>query len=134
MTCPKCNGRLLVTDNAHNDEMNETYRRKKCTNCEHVIYTTEFEVDYDENFQKEWCKNYRSYKRYVKKEDLIMAQAKKCDRCKAFYEPYGVKPGEFNSVARVRVNENNVVEGQGTRSDLCPDCMKKFNEFMLNKV
>ena len=63
MTCPKCNGKLIMLDNSHNDELNETYRRKKCSDCGHVIHTTEFEVDWDETFKKEWSKYYRANNR-----------------------------------------------------------------------
>lgn len=59
-----------------------------------------------------------------------MAQAKKCDRCKAFYAPYNNKTGEYNGVVKIRINEFGSKDGEAIRHDLCPDCMQKFYDFI----
>lgn len=54
MICSKCGGSVGVTDVNHNVERNETYRRRKCKVCGHVMWSIEFEVDNDENFREQW--------------------------------------------------------------------------------
>lgn len=64
-----------------------------------------------------------------------MALAKKCDRCKEFYEHYpkGEKK-EYNAIKRVCKNEKSEITSQDYSIDLCPDCMKEFNKFMTTIV
>jgi transcriptional regulator NrdR family protein len=63
MTCPKCNGKIKVIDSAHNTDDNEMYRRRKCLECGHTFYTTEFEVAGDDNkFRNAWLKYHRNNK------------------------------------------------------------------------
>ena len=59
MKCTKCDGDTKVTDLVHNSSSNEVYRRRKCINCGNVFYTTEFEVERNEQFKKEWNKHHR---------------------------------------------------------------------------
>lgn len=54
MRCPKCNQDAVKTVDSVNVSWNETYRRKKCKNCNHVFYTAEFEVVANKRFKKEW--------------------------------------------------------------------------------
>lgn len=60
MKCPKCMGKLTVTDTTYVN--NDIYRRRKCTVCGNILYTIEFVVEYDDMFKKEWNKNHRSNK------------------------------------------------------------------------
>lgn len=61
MNCPKCKStRLGVMDSVHNRDANETYRKRKCTECGKIFYTVEFEAAYDELFAKDWNSNHRS--------------------------------------------------------------------------
>lgn len=69
MNCPKCNCKTRVTDVAHTDN-NETYRRKRCSECGHVFFTIEFEADKDDAFWEDWQKFNRSYiKRRQEREE-----------------------------------------------------------------
>lgn len=52
MKCPKCNGKVYVTDTTNNDEDHEIYRRRVCKECGKIFYTTEFEVEYTDDFAK----------------------------------------------------------------------------------
>ena len=47
MNCPVCGRKMYVSDNTYIDENSETYRKLKCKNCNHEMYTVEFEVDED---------------------------------------------------------------------------------------
>lgn len=47
MNCPVCGKKMYVSDNTYIDENSETYRKLKCKNCNHEMYTVEFEVDED---------------------------------------------------------------------------------------
>lgn len=59
MKCPKCGGRVKVTDTTNSAE-NEIYRKRACLVCGHVFYTTEFEVEQTNGFLNEYYKAYRS--------------------------------------------------------------------------
>lgn len=61
-----------------------------------------------------------------------MSLAKKCDRCKKFYEHYpkGAKK-ECNAIKRVYKDETGSITAQENSIDLCPDCMRVFNKFMI---
>lgn len=60
-----------------------------------------------------------------------MALAKKCDRCKEFYEHYpkGNKK-ECNAIRRVYKDEKCKIMSQDDSLDLCPDCRDAFTRFM----
>lgn len=62
MTCPKCDGKTIVTDSV-NANQNTTYRRKKCTVCGHIFYTAEFEVEQTEKLHLTWNYYYRRKRR-----------------------------------------------------------------------
>lgn len=62
MVCSKCGGKLVSTDTVNNPDANEVYRRKCCSNCGCIVYTSEFEVDQDERFREEWTKYHRGRK------------------------------------------------------------------------
>lgn len=68
MTCPKCNGKVKVTDtvNAGNEEI---YRRKMCLSCGLIFYTAEFQVDFDEKFKETWNRYCNQTKYRHKKQE-----------------------------------------------------------------
>ena len=47
MICPKCGGKLKTVDTLPNSVDQAVYRRKRCLECKHLIYTEEVEVDYE---------------------------------------------------------------------------------------
>lgn len=63
MTCPVCGGRSIVTDSRSDCE--GVYRRRKCVECEHNFYTSEYESDsssynrimYNKKHNKKYNKN-----------------------------------------------------------------------------
>ena len=61
-----------------------------------------------------------------------MAIARKCDRCGKFYEfyPLGHK-SQCNGVQRIYITITGGYDS-GKPCDLCPECMKAFDEFMVN--
>lgn len=61
-----------------------------------------------------------------------MALAKKCDRCGKLYEHYptGSKQ-QYNAIRRLCKTENGGITSEGLSIDLCPECMKSFDAFML---
>lgn len=62
-----------------------------------------------------------------------MALAKKCDRCKAFYEHYPKgKKKECNAIRRVYKNETGTIRSQDNSLDLCPGCRDAFDKFMTS--
>lgn len=63
MNCPKCGGKAAVLDVVPNPDDNEVYRKLKCAECGNIFYTTEFEVDNDETFRK----NFANYARHNSK-------------------------------------------------------------------
>lgn len=91
MKCPKCSGKIQVTDTVHTAD-NEIYRKRKCLSCGRFFYTTEFEVEVTAEFLEEWYKAYRrtqanwkkigpkQYTIYLAKDDSIVASgtAKEC--------------------------------------------------------
>lgn len=62
VSCPKCSAVVKTVDVVTNHDDNETYRKKKCTECGHKFYTIEYEIDTDERFHKQWCKHHRKNK------------------------------------------------------------------------
>lgn len=60
-----------------------------------------------------------------------MAMAKKCDRCDKLYETYTDNKGH-NGIAFANIERN----GQANffmSYDLCPECLKIFDEFMAKE-
>lgn len=55
--------------------------------------------------------------------------AKKCDACGKFYELYGRRSGEYNTVVAYQVNARGT-ETEHKKYDLCPECMKKVQEVL----
>lgn len=64
-----------------------------------------------------------------------MANAKKCDRCKQFYEPYrGVslkREGSYYRVNSARLTSSSCKE---MYFDLCPSCVKTIATFLNVEV
>lgn len=67
-----------------------------------------------------------------------MAQAKQCDRCKNFYKYNHCKSErllswrkkESGSIAKIAIIDN---QGDSLNYDLCDDCLKILDYFLLNK-
>lgn len=68
MTCPKCGGKVRVAYTEHNTETNETYRQRKCTECNYIFYTTESITEETPSFRKNWVKYNYAYMRYRKND------------------------------------------------------------------
>ena len=64
MICPKCKGKVTICDTVHVNDTNETYRKRKCLECDHRFFTVEFEVDDDEKFRELWYKHNRITKHH----------------------------------------------------------------------
>ena len=64
MNCPSCGESTFVWDTANGEE--EIFRKRKCKSCWESFCTIEFEVEFDENFRKEWSK-YRGRKARYRK-------------------------------------------------------------------
>lgn len=60
--CPKCGGATAVVDTVGNSQDGEIYRRRRCVDCKHTLYTIEFEVIDNERFRREWTKLHRQKK------------------------------------------------------------------------
>lgn len=62
-----------------------------------------------------------------------MANAKKCDRCGAFYidenREVKIRNESFDKVVATRLDKNYVV----AKYDLCDNCCRDFLDFMKNK-
>lgn len=54
MNCSKCGGDTRVTDTNCNTDANERYRRRKCKVCGKVMWSIEFEVEFDEKYREQW--------------------------------------------------------------------------------
>lgn len=59
--CPKCGGGTIVTDTVWNEQEQERYRRRKCTKCNHVFFTVEFEIVDNDRFRRDWNKCHRRW-------------------------------------------------------------------------
>lgn len=56
MLC-KCGSKMSVADVVKTED--EIYRKRVCKDCGKVIFTLEFEIEYDENVSRIWNDNYR---------------------------------------------------------------------------
>ena len=61
-----------------------------------------------------------------------MSLAKKCDRCGKLYEhyPIGNRSGNYNAIILARRDFNGKLLYERDATDLCPECMTEFEEFM----
>lgn len=59
MNCPTCGGRVLVLDTACNTDTNEILRKRKCNDCECIVYTSERIVSTDESYKSTYYKHAR---------------------------------------------------------------------------
>lgn len=55
--CPECGGLLITKDIVYNSEHEETYRKRGCIRCGYTMFTVEFEVENNKQFQHEWDMN-----------------------------------------------------------------------------
>ena len=60
-----------------------------------------------------------------------MANAMKCDRCGKLYESYNTKKDNknINGFIQVNLDVDRKYYSHGV-TDLCPDCMKEFQNWM----
>ena len=69
MNCPGCgSNKIRVIDVVHNNKRNETYRKKKCTECKNVFYTIEVKANIVPEFLDDWSNNHRAKKTDTKKD------------------------------------------------------------------
>lgn len=68
MKCPKCDGKLVVTDITHTPD-NKTLRRKRCVACANAIRTVEYVIRIDEIADFE--ENFSSYHRNVARREKM---------------------------------------------------------------
>jgi transcriptional regulator NrdR family protein len=54
MNCSHCGGDTCVIITNYNTDTNERYRRRKCKTCGRVIWTIEFEVEFDDAYRNQW--------------------------------------------------------------------------------
>ena len=66
MICPNCGGKTGVTDRVDNTWDDETYRKRVCHECGHIFYTTEIEVEANDQFKDNWYKHHRDRNRTTK--------------------------------------------------------------------
>lgn len=67
MKCPKCNSKTIVTDVRH-PQSDENLRRRKCTACERIFYTIEYEVEMTGEFIERWSRSDRPRNRKKRKD------------------------------------------------------------------
>ena len=60
--------------------------------------------------------------------------AKKCDRCTRFYEPYVPDMLTKNSNMLIFAEEKDNTYVEWRQFELCPDCMKDACRFMTEKL
>ena len=53
MKCPKCGGKMVVSDTVQNPEYNEIMRRRLCVNG-HSFFSVEKIVDWTAEFVEKW--------------------------------------------------------------------------------
>lgn len=59
-----------------------------------------------------------------------MADAKKCDICKEYYDPYNLRAlAGINAIAELRTDAFGSIDFQHT-IEMCPDCMELFREWL----
>lgn len=61
-----------------------------------------------------------------------MALAKKCNRCGKYYDPYPAgNRNRCNGIRKCFILDNGTVSYNNDAIDLCEECMKAFDEFMI---
>ena len=63
-------------------------------------------------------------------------QAKKCDRCEKFYEPYKPKVDTYKSNILIFAEDAGPAIGyyENRQFELCPECMQEAVKFMQAKL
>ena len=56
-----CGGKLKVIDTRHHGA--ETYRQNRCQKCGKLVYTLEFEIDYDNQVDAIWKSILRQHRK-----------------------------------------------------------------------
>ena len=59
MKCPECGGKTGVRDTRHFPD-NETYRLRRCAECGHTFFTTEFAVELTASLLQDWMNHPRN--------------------------------------------------------------------------
>lgn len=68
MICPNCKeGRAITSDSRCVANGSEVYRRRKCEKCGYVIFTAEFEVEYEGEFKRVWNDHKNTYNKKRRK-------------------------------------------------------------------
>lgn len=60
-THENCGGSLKVIETRHDGA--ETYRQKRCKKCGKLVYTLEFEIEYDEQVDAIWKSIMRKHRK-----------------------------------------------------------------------
>jgi hypothetical protein len=117
----------LYTTNA---PQNEIYRKRKCVSCGHIFYTTEFEVDANDAFLREFrdcCNNHkRNYRKtgkkiyavYLRKNDELVAFGT-ADECA---DRMGMTPGIF------RTTISRAINGKTKKYEVCAYTEEELGE------
>lgn len=58
MKCPECGGKLKVVDVVQTDD-NRTLRKKRCDDCNRVLYTSEIVIIINHEFMSTWSEHAR---------------------------------------------------------------------------
>ena len=85
MVCPKCGGKIRVTD-TFPTENNEIYRHRKCDVCCYSFYTVEFEVEYSEQLGREIYNTPRATKHRNKRKAVSEKQKRLNDLRKQAFD------------------------------------------------
>lgn len=56
MKCPECKNKIVVVDEVRTPD-NEVYRRNRCSECGHLFYSVEYEIEADKQLRDIWRKN-----------------------------------------------------------------------------
>lgn len=59
MKCVVCGGKTYVKDVVRDHEHSEIYRKRRCIECDEVFYTVEMSIEYNDDVEEIWRKNYR---------------------------------------------------------------------------
>ena len=73
MLCPKCEKeKLAVIDTVKNQDDNEIYRRRRCKNCGHEVFTVEKTTTSTFDFFDKWFSHHRwrDKKKHSQKIDI----------------------------------------------------------------
>lgn len=119
MKCPKCDGKLKTIDTVHTDE-NEIYRKRKCSDCGHIIYTAEYIVFPNQEFLDEYHEAYRRRSKSAKKKET----SKGVFDIKHARWQISTNPDDLKGVTKAKCSTcGEIVQiGRGLLPHTCPGC------------